>query len=83
MGSVGSDGDSYDNALAETTNGLYKAEVLHWKGLWKNLEDVEFATLEWLDWFNIRRLLSSIGNILPAEAAARFHQAVRETSLAA
>lgn len=81
--SVGSVGDSYDNALAETINGLYKTEVIHRKGPWRSLEDVEFATLEWVDWFNNRRLLSSIGNIPPAEAEARYYQALRETSLAA
>ncbi len=63
--SVGSVGDRYDNALAETINGLYKTEVIRRKGPWRNLEDVEFATLEWVDWFNNRRLLSSIGNIPP------------------
>ncbi len=68
--SVGSVGDSYDNALAETINGLYKAEVIRRRGPWRSLEDVEFATLEWVDWFNNRRLLSSTGNIPPAEAEA-------------
>ncbi len=66
--SVGSVGDSYDNALAETINGLYKAEVIHRRGPWRNFEAVEFATLEWVDWFNHRRLLEPIGNIPPAEA---------------
>lgn len=66
--SVGSVGDSYDNALAETTNGLYKAEVIHRRSPWRNFEAVEFATLEWVDWFNNRRLLEPIGNIPPAEA---------------
>ncbi|WP_109672959.1 IS3 family transposase, partial [Mesorhizobium loti] len=61
--SVGSVGDSYDNALAETINGLYKAEVIHRRGPWRNFEAVEFATLEWVDWFNNRRLLEPIGNI--------------------
>jgi len=65
--SVGSVGDAYDNALAETINGLYKAEVIHRRGPWKNLEAVEYATLEWVDWFNNRRLLESIGNVPPAE----------------
>jgi hypothetical protein len=55
--SVGSVGDSYDNALAETINGLYKAEVIHQRGPWRNFEAVEFSTLEWVDWFNHRRLL--------------------------
>ena len=61
--SVGSVGDSYDNALAESINGLYKAEVIHRRGPWRNIEAVEFATLEWVDWFNHRRLLEPIGNI--------------------
>ena len=60
--SVGSVGDSYDNALAETINGLYKAEVIHRRGPWRTFEAVEFATLEWVDWFNNRRLLEPIGN---------------------
>jgi transposase InsO family protein len=65
--SVGSVGDAYDNALAETINGLYKTEVIRKRGPWKGLEDVEYATLEWVDWFNNRRLLSSIGDIPPVE----------------
>ena len=69
--SVGSVGDSYDNALAETINGLYKAEVIHRRGPWRSFEAVEYATLEWVDWFNHRRLLEPIGNIPPAEAEAR------------
>jgi putative transposase len=68
--SVGSVGDSYDNALAETINGLYKAEVIHRRGPWRSFEAVEYATLEWVDWFNNRRLLEPIGNIPPAEAEA-------------
>ena len=71
--SVGSVGDSYDNALAETVIGLFKTEVIRRRGPWKSLEAVEFATLEWVDWFNIRRLLEPIGNIPPAEAEARFY----------
>jgi transposase InsO family protein len=63
--SVGSVGDSYDNALAETINGLYKAEVIHRRGPWRSFEAVEYATLEWVDWFNNRRLLEPIGNIRP------------------
>lgn len=65
--SVGSVGDGYDNALAETINGLYKAEVIHRRGPWRGLDTVEYATLEWIDWFNNRRLLEPIGNIPPAE----------------
>ena len=70
--SVGSVGDSYDNALAETINGLYKAEVMHRRGPWRSFEAVELATLEWVDWFNHRRLLETIGNIPPAEAEQRY-----------
>ena len=74
--SVGSVGDSYDNALAETVIGLFKTEVIHRRGPWRSFEAVEFATLEWVDWFNHRRLLEPIGNITPAEAEERyFHQA--------
>ncbi len=68
--SVGSVGDSYDNALAETINGLYKAEVIHRRGPWHSFEAVEYATLEWVDWFDHRRLLEPIGNIPPAAGAA-------------
>ena len=67
VASVGSRGDSYDNALAETINGLYKTEVIRRRGPWKSIDDVEFATLEWIDWFNNRRLLEPIGDIPPAE----------------
>ena len=65
--SVGSIGDSYDNALAETINGLYKTEVIHRRGPWRGIDDVEMATLTWVDWFNNRRLLRSIGDIPPVE----------------
>jgi transposase InsO family protein len=81
--SVGSVGDSYDNALAETINGLYKAEVIHRRGPWRNFEAVEFATLEWVDWFNHRRLLEPIGNIPPAEAEARYYASLIQTAVAA
>lgn len=81
--SVGSVGDSYDNALAETINGLYKAEVIHRRGPWRSLEAVEFATLEWVDWFNNRRLLEPIGNIPPAEAEAAYYAMLAEQPLAA
>jgi transposase InsO family protein len=81
--SVGSVGDSYDNALAETINGLYKAEVIHRRGPWRSLEAVEFATLEWVDWFNNRRLLSSIGNIPPAEAEDAYYASLEELKIAA
>ncbi len=73
--SVGSVGDSYDNALAETIIGLYKTEVIRRRGPWRNLEAVEFATLEWVDWFNHRRLLGPIGNIPPAEFEEAYYQA--------
>ena len=81
--SVGSVGDSYDNALAESINGLYKAEVIHRRGPWRNIESVEFATLEWVDWFNHRRLLEPIGNIPPAEAEANFYAALEQPAMAA
>ncbi len=71
--SVGSIGDSYGNALAETINGLYKAEVIHRKSSWQRREDVEWATLNWVDWFNHRRLLEPIGNMPPAEAEAAYY----------
>jgi len=81
--SVGSVGDSYDNALAETINGLYKAEVIHRRGPWRNFEAVEFATLTWVDWFNNRRLLEPIGNIPPAEAEERYFAMLNEQPVAA
>lgn len=81
--SVGSVGDSYDNALAETINGLYKAEVIHRRGPWRSFEAVEFATLEWVEWFNNRRLLEPIGNIPPAEAEERYHAMLDEQLIAA
>ena len=70
--SVGSRGDSYDNALAETINGLYKTELIHRRAPWKTRESVELATLEWVHWFNHIRLLESIGYIPPAEAEANY-----------
>jgi transposase InsO family protein len=81
--SVGSVGDSYDNALAETINGLYKAEVIHRRGPWRSFEAVEFATLEWVDWFNNRRLMEPIGNIPPAEAEARYYAMLEQPAMAA
>jgi putative transposase len=71
--SVGNVGDSYDNALAETINGLYKTELVHRQGPWRNMQDLEIATLGWADWFNNRRLLGPIGNIPPAEAEENFY----------
>ena len=81
--SVGSVGDSYDNALAETINGLYKAEVIWRRGPWRKFETVEFATLQWVDWFNNKRLLEPIGNIPPAEAEARYYAQIEKPALAA
>jgi transposase InsO family protein len=72
--SVGSVGDSYDNALAETLIGLYKTEVIHERGPWRGIDPVEYATLEWVDWFNNRRLLEPIGNVPPAEFERAYHQ---------
>jgi putative transposase len=72
--SVGSRGDSYDNALAESVIGLFKTEVIRRKGPWRHLEAVEFATLDWVDWFNHRRLLEPIGYVPPAEYEARYYE---------
>ena len=72
--SVGSKGDSYDNALAETINGLYKAEMIHRRAPWKTKAGVELATLEWVTWFNQHRLLEPIGYIPPAEAEANYYR---------
>jgi len=72
--SVGSRGDAYDNALAETVIGLFKTEVIRRLGPWKSLEAVEFATLRWVDWFNMRRLLEPIGYVPPAEFEARYYE---------
>ncbi len=80
--SVGSVGDSYDNAQAETINGLFKAEVIHRRGPWRSFEAVENANLEWVDWYNHRRLLAPIGNVPPAEAEARYHAHVGDQALA-
>ena len=81
--SVGSVGDSYDNALAESIIGLFKTEIIHQRGPWRNLETVEYATLEWVDWFNHRRLLEPIGNIPPAELEATYHQSTSQLPMAA
>jgi putative transposase len=75
--SVGSRGDSYDNALAESVIGLFKTEVIQRRGPWRSLEAVEFATLAWVDWFNTRRLLEPIGYLPPAEFEAQYHAQVR------
>jgi transposase InsO family protein len=76
--SVGSTGDSYDNALAESVIGLFKTEEIHRRGPWKGLEDVEFATLEWVAWYNSSRLLEPLGYVPPAE----FEQAYRDRQAA-
>jgi len=81
--SVGSVGDSYDNALAETINGLFKAEVIWPRGPWKNLDAVEYATLEWVDWFNNRRLLEPIGDIPPAEFEQAYYDQLEGQAIAA
>jgi transposase InsO family protein len=76
--SVGSRGDSYDNALAESVIGLFKTEVIQRTGPWRHLEAVEFATLDWVDWFNTRRLLEPIGYVPPAEYEARYYDQLRD-----
>lgn len=81
--SVGSVGDSYDNAMAETINGLFKAEVVHRGGPWRTFQDVEYATLKWVDWFNNQRLLAPIGNIPPAEYEANHYASLATEKLAA
>ena len=81
--SVGSVGDSYDNALAETVIGLFKTEVIHRRGRWRSFEAVEFATLEWVDWYNNRRLLEPIGSIPPAEAEAAYNAKLEVMPMAA
>jgi len=81
--SVGSRGDSYDNALAETINGLYKAELIHRRAPWKTIEAVELATLEWVSWFNHQRLLGSIGYIPPAEAEENYYRLRKDVEAAA
>lgn len=80
---VGSVGNSYDNALAKTVIGLFKTEVIRRRGPWRSLEAVEFTTLEWVDWFNTRRLLKPIGNVLPAEAEQRYHARRGNAAMAA
>jgi len=78
--SVGSRGDSYDNAMAESIIGLFKTEVIQRKGPWRDLEAVEFATLRWVDWFNTRRLLEPIGYVPPAEYEARYYERLSESA---
>ncbi len=78
--SVGSKGDSYDNALAETINGLYKAELIHRRAPWKTVESLELATLQWVTWFNHQRLLEPLGYIPPAEAEDRYYLQLKQQS---
>ena len=77
---MGSRGDSYDNALAETINGLYKTELIHRRAPWKTKEALELATLEWVSWFNHHRLLEPIGYIPPAEAEANYYRQLAENT---
>ena len=81
--SVGSVGDSYDNALAETIIGLYKTEVIHARGPWRTLDAVEYATLEWVDWFNNRRLLECLGHVPPAEYEQAYYRLNESQAMAA
>jgi len=81
--SVGSRGDSYDNALAETINGLYKTEVIRPRGPWRTVDEVEYATLEWVDWFNNRRLLKPIGDIPPVELEMAYYRQEEGSAIAA
>jgi len=81
--SVGSVGDSYDNALAETINGLYKAEVIHRRSSWRTPDEVEWATLQRVDWFNHRRLLEPIGNVPPAKAEEHYYSQFQSIAYAA
>ena len=81
--SVGSVGDSYDNALAETIIGLYKTELIRQRGPWRTIDDVEYATLEWVDWFNHRRLFQPIGDVPPAEFEMAYYRQQDESAMAA
>jgi putative transposase len=81
--SVGTTGDSYDNALAESIIGLFKTEVIHKKGPWKSIDPVEYATLEWVDWFNHRRLLGPIGDVPPAELEEAYYHQQEESAMVA
>ncbi len=82
MASVGSKGDSYDNALAESFNGLYKTEVIRKRGPWRGLDDVEYATLEYVDWFNHRRLHGELGMIPPVEVETIYYHQPKPALLA-
>jgi transposase InsO family protein len=81
--SVGSRGDSFDNALAETVNGLYKAELINRRGPWRSVEQVELETATWVHWWNTVRLHSACGDVPPAEYEAAYHQRLEATALAA
>jgi transposase InsO family protein len=81
--STGRTGDAYDNAMAETINGLFKTEVIRPLGTWKGIQDVEYATLEWVDWFNNRRLLEPIGNIPPVEFEMLYYKKLNESAMVA
>jgi transposase InsO family protein len=81
--SVGTTGDAYDNALAETINGLYKIEVIHQQGPWKRISDVEYATLEWVDWFNRRRLMEHLGYMPPMEYEMMYYRYEEESAMVA
>ena len=83
IASVGTTGDSYDNALAETVNGLYKSEVIHYLKNWTGVNDVELATLEWVDWFNKKRLHSTIGYVSPFEFEKRYYNNLILSGIAA
>ena len=80
---MGSVGDSYDNALAETINGLYKTELIWRRGPWRSIDAVEIATLEWVDWYNNRRIMESIGNVPPTEHEAAYYEQLESQAMAA
>jgi putative transposase len=81
--SISRPSESYDNALAETALGLFKTEVIHRRGPWRSFDAVEYATLEWVDWFNNRRLLEPIAKISPAEAEERYYAILEKPAMAA
>ncbi len=81
--SVGSKGDCYDNALAETINGLYKAELIHRRAPWRTREAVELATLEWVAWFNHHRLMAPLGYVPPAEFEANYYRHLEQQAMSA
>ena len=80
---MGTTGDSYDNALTESVIGLFKTEVIYPRGPWKSIGPVEYATLEWVDWFNHRQLLGPIGNIPPVELEQAYYRQLEESAMAA